>query len=173
MQLGVNVHWAAAPVAVAAASSSADRRKTPIVQVRGLASSVADLGPRSRDGSRHGSSNVRDIKKIFSVLIDLLRISKIYISLISIARARAAARSAPAGHERGLGLRHAAPLGACPPGTLMRPAHQISDRRSPSDVLDQSRRSAAGLRLAASIPAAAANRNRQHAGRLQPTTCPG
>jgi hypothetical protein len=37
----------------------------------------------------HVSSNVRDIKKIFSVLIDLLIISKISISSISIARARA------------------------------------------------------------------------------------
>ncbi len=38
----------------------------------------------------HVSSNVRDIKKRFSVLIDLLIISKISISLISITRARGA-----------------------------------------------------------------------------------
>ena len=45
--------------------------------------------PRAR-AREHGSSNVRDIKKIFFILIDLLIISKISISLISITRARGA-----------------------------------------------------------------------------------
>jgi hypothetical protein len=90
-----------------------------------------------RNSGGQVSSNVRDIKKRFSVLIDLLIITKISISSISIARARARRASAvvaSAGHD-GRGLRHAAPLGAGILAARMGPAHQNSDRRASSDAL--------------------------------------